>query len=493
MYLTFLNSCVATLPEVFLVVSINIILFYSAVYNTSSYYDYPILIKNVSLLSFQILLFALFLNVNNTLYSVTIFANLFVVDLLGILVKSFVLLSSTCVLLMSLSFNQSELFNNVEFPIFVLLTVLGISSLISSYDFLIVYVAVELQSFCSYILASLKRNSEFSAEAGLKYFVLGAFSSGFLLFGCSLIYGFTGTTNYKLLSILILNGNSFDNNGVLIGSFFILVSLLFKLSAAPFHLWSPDVYEGAPMIVTAFFSIIYKLGFLVFFLRLFFDSLYELCNYWQILLVITSLLSMFIGSFAAIWQIKLKRLLAFSTIGHIGYMLICFSCNSFESVYALIFYSIIYVFMNISCFSILLALRKNSSQKKLKYNEDLSNITKTNPFVGVCVITTFFSIAGVPPLAGFFSKMFVFLSSISQYMYCLTIIGVLMSIVSCFYYLRVLQLSYFEQFNKWITLKKVSKEIAFLISLANLILISFFIHLEFFTKLIHYSIFDLYL
>lgn len=494
MFLTYLyNDCIAILPEIFLIVSINIVLLYSVIHNTSYTYDYPILLKNISWLCLLILSITLYLNVNNSLYDITILENLLIVDSLAILVKSFVIIGSICSLIMALNFNQLEFFNNIEFPIFILLTIIGILFLTCSYDLFVVYLTIELQSFCSYILASLKRNSEFSAEAGLKYFVLGAFSSGFLLFGCSLVYGFTGTTSYKLLSILILRHDSLNSNGVVIGSFFILVSLLFKLSAAPFHLWSPDVYEGVPTIVTAFFSIIYKLGFLTFFLRLFFDSLYGIHNLWQVLVVIASCLSMLVGSFGAIWQIKFKRLLAFSTIGHVGYILICLSCNSFESIYALIFYCIIYLFINVNCFCILLILRKNFNMRRIKYNEDLTIITKMNPFIGICIAIVFFSIAGIPPLAGFFSKMFILFSSMSQSMYSLTVIGVITSVISCFYYLKIIQLSYFERLSRWITLKKVGKEIAFLISLMNLILMFFFFHPNLFTILIHYSIFDLYL
>jgi len=355
------------------------------------------------------------------------------------------------------------------------------------------YLAIELQSFCSYILSAFKRNSEFSAEAGLKYFILGAFSSGFLLFGCSLIYGFTGTTNYEQISLLLVgvDHNYINNNGIIIGSVFILISFLFKLSAAPFHLWAPDIYEGSPTIVTAFFAIVPKIGLLVFFLRLFFDSLYALFISWQAILLIASVSSMIIGSLGAIWQIKLKRLLAFSAIGHVGYMLIALCCCSIESIYALIFYSVIYIIMSISSFSLLLMIRKNENLKKIKYIEDLTIVAKTNPFIGICFAITFFSIAGVPPLAGFFSKMFLFFSAISQSAYFLSVIGILTSVVSCFYYIRIVQVTYFEQQSTWITLKKVSKEISVLTSIVTLILIVFFIHPNLLIISIHNSILDL--
>nr|YP_009476757.1 NADH dehydrogenase subunit 2 [Cryptomonas curvata]AVM81250.1 NADH dehydrogenase subunit 2 [Cryptomonas curvata] len=487
------NDWIAILPELFLAISINLILVYAVIYCTSPIFDFPLLINNVSWLSIQILFIAFLLNINNFYCDVAIFNNLLIIDSFGNLIKSIILTSTICILLMSLKYNRFELINNFEFPILIILTILGTLLLISSYDLIAMYLAIELQSFCSYILSAFKRNSEFSAEAGLKYFVLGAFSSGFLLFGCSLIYGFTGTTSYEQISLILVGTsyNHFNNNGIVIGTIFILISFLFKISAAPFHLWSPDIYEGSPTTVTAFFAIVPKIGLLAFFLRLFFDCLYTLFVPWQNILLIASVTSMIIGSFGAIWQIKLKRLLAFSAIGHVGYMLIGLCCCSIESIYALIFYSVIYICMSISSFSLLLIVRKNDNLKKLKYIEDLIVIAKTNPFIGLCLAITFFSIAGVPPLAGFFSKMFLFFSAISQSAYTLSVIGVLTSVVSCFYYLRVIQVSYFELNDEWVTLKKPNKEISILISILTLILIVFFLHPSFLTLLIHNSIINL--
>jgi len=395
---------------------------------------------------------------------------------------------------MSLKYNHLELLNNPEFPVILLLSVLGTLLLVSSYDLLVLYLAIELQSFCSYILTSFKRNSEFSTEAGLKYFILGAFSSSFLLFGCSLVYGFTGTTNYSLLSLLVLNCNSIfsSGNGIVIGCSFIFISFLFKLSAAPFHVWSPDIYEGAPTVVTTFFIVIQKLGLLTFFLRLFFGSFYSVFKFWQPLLAIVCLISMIVGSFGALWQTKFKRLLAFSSIGHIGYILVALCCSSFESIYALVFYSFVYSVTNISSFIILLVLRKSSDNKRIKYIEDLVIVAKTNPLLGIFLVITFFSIAGVPPLAGFFSKMFVFLNSVGQDIFSLAAIGMLSSVVSCFYYLKIVQTSFFERIGNFFTMKKIGKELSFLISIVNIFLVIFFIHPSLFSVLMHLVIYDLF-
>ena len=487
------NEWLAFFPELFLIFCINLILLYAVIYSTSPFFDFPLLISNISWLSIFLLIIVFYLNLNNFLLDNTIFNNLLIIDSFGNFIKSFILVSTICVLLMSLTYNRFELVNSFEFPILVILTIFGTLLLISSYDLISMYLAIELQSFCSYILSSFKRSSEFSAESGLKYFILGAFSSGFLLFGCSLIYGFTGTTNYELISLLFVDSfdNSLHNTGVITGIVFILVSFFFKLSAAPFHVWSPDVYEGSPTTVTAFFAIVPKLGLIVFFIRLFFDSFYILLPSLQYLLIISSVVSMLVGSFGAIWQIKIKRLLAFSAISHVGYMLLGLCCFSVESIYSVLFYSVIYILMSISSFSLLLAIRKNYDLKKIKYIEDLNIISRVNPLLGVCFAITFFSIAGVPPFAGFFSKMFLFFSTINQSLYFLTAIGVLTSVVSCFYYLRIIQISYFEQVVIWVTLKKLTKEICLLIGCVLLLLSFFFLHPTLLIVLIHNSVLNL--
>jgi len=488
------NDIISFLPELYLIISKNIILVYSVVYSTSPFFDYPLLLNNNSWLCILILFFTLLLNLANTSYNIILFNDLIILDPFSIAVKFVILFLSIFILIMSLRYNHLELLNNPEFPVILLLSVLGTLLLVSSYDLLVLYLAIELQSFCSYILTSFKRNSEFSTEAGLKYFILGAFSSSFLLFGCSLVYGFTGTTNYSLLSLLVLNCNSIfsSGNGIVIGCSFIFISFLFKLSAAPFHVWSPDIYEGAPTVVTTFFIVIQKLGLLTFFLRLFFGSFYSVFKFWQPLLAIVCLISMIVGSFGALWQTKFKRLLAFSSIGHIGYILVALCCSSFESIYALVFYSFVYSVTNISSFIILLVLRKSSDNKRIKYIEDLVIVAKTNPLLGIFLVITFFSIAGVPPLAGFFSKMFVFLNSVGQDIFSLAVIGMLSSVVSCFYYLKIVQTSFFERIGNFFTMKKIGKELSFLISIVNIFLVIFFIHPSLFSVLMHLVIYDLF-
>lgn len=489
----FYNDWVAILPEIFLTTVINFLIVYGVIYTTSPMYNYPLLLNNISWLSIQTLCIVFFLIVNNFFDDVLVFNNLLVVDFFSNFIKCFLIFSTIVILFFCLNYNKLENINGFEFILLILLTVLGIFLLVSSYDLITMYLAIELQSFCSYIIAAFKRNSEFSTEAGLKYFTLGAFSSGFLLFGCSLIYGFTGTTNYKYLSILFLNSNndSFYNTGIFLGIIFILISFLFKLSAAPFHLWSPDIYEGSPTNVTAFFAIVPKLGLLALLTKLFFGCFYSFFVFWQDLIILASIFSMLIGCFGAIYQVKIKRLLAFSAIGHVGFMLIGFCCNSIESMYALFFYNIVYIIMSICSFSLLLMVRKNHDLKKIKYIEDLSVLSQSNPLVALCLAITFFSIAGVPPLAGFFSKLFILFNAINSSMYTLALVGIFTSIISCFYYLRVIQLSYFEQINNWVSLKRINKEISILISLSVLFLCVFFIHPTLLVSLVHNFIFSI--
>jgi NADH-quinone oxidoreductase subunit N len=478
---------IAILPELYLLLGINFILIYSVIYCTSSYLNFPLLLTNISWLCIQILTIAFFLNINNFVYNLTIFNNLLIIDLFGNNLKTVVLTTCICLLIMSLNYNKYENINNFEFPLLLLLAVIGTLLLISSYDLMSTYLSLELQSFCSYLLAAFKRNSEFSAEAGLKYFILGAFASGFLLFGCSLIYGFTGTTSYKNLFLFSfnLNYNFLDINGFLIGIIFLTISFLFKISAAPFHFWSPDIYEGSPTIITTFFVVIPKLGIFIFFLRLFFDSFYTYFFFWQNLLIFCSFSSLIIGSLGAIYQVKLKRLLAYSGINHVGFMLIGLCCSSIEGIYSLIFYLLTYILISIFTFLFLLILRKNSNLKKIKYIDDFVIVSKTNPFLGLSLTICFFSIAGIPPFIGFFSKMFIFFSYISQSTYFLAIIAIFSSVLSCFYYLRIIQFSFFEHTVEWISIKKISKEESFILSILTFLLSIFIFHSNFFILLIH--------
>ena len=293
------------------------------------------------------------------------------------------------------------------------------------------------------------------------------------------MFTFIGTTNYQqLFQIFSTIDKTVDievSNAIVLGVLFILIGMLFKLSAAPFHLWAPDVYEGAPTSITAFFAIVPKIAILSLVVRLFSYVFYGLLLPWQEVLILCSLLSMIIGTLGALWQKKIKRLLAYSGIGHIGYMLIGISSGSIEGIYATFFYVIIYIVMTIATFSILLSIRKQGNLSKLKYLNDLSGLFVSNPQLALAFSIVMFSMCGIPPLAGFFSKMFIFISAINMEMYFLAIIGVMTSVIASFYYIRIIKLMFFDSTTKINNLSPISKENSLFLSVCCLFLITFFV------------------
>ena len=325
------------------------------------------------------------------------------------------------------------------------------------------------------MIAAVKRNSEFSTEAGLKYFLLGAFSSGLLLFGCSLIYGFTGVTNFSELAKIFTGGtqeilaSTSSLPACELGMVFLLVGFLFKIAAAPFHMWSPDVYEGAPTWITAYFMITPKAALFAVFLRIFLESFYDFLLPWQKLFILSSLASMIVGSLAALSQTRVKRLLAFSSIGHVGYLLAGFACGTVEGIQALIVYLVVYIVMNLNMFAfILCSMHRDLTHvlPRVKYITDLAFLAKTNPILALTFALTLFSMAGIPPLAGFYSKAFLFFAAMSSNLYVLAIIGVLCSVVSCFYYIRLIKVMFFEAPKHWCSFSRLPKENALILALS---------------------------
>lgn len=487
-----LNDFIAFLPEFYFLFSLISLVFYCTIYGNSFLLNYPSLIANTVYFSLLIVFMLFFLVVNNFCDAV-IFNKLLIVDSFGKLMKIFLLFCLFYILFFLILYSKNEKIMHFEFILFFLFVIFGIFLLISSYDLITVYLAIELQSFSSYVLSAFKRNSEFSLEASLKYFVLGAFSSGFLLFGFSLVYGSLGTTNYEQLGLLLLSPFllDFKLNILLIGLVLIIVSFCFKLSAAPFHFWTPDVYEGAPLPVVCLFSVAPKIGLFVFLTRFFFISIYGCAFFLQEFFIIISFFSVFIGCLGALWQIKIKRLLSFSTINNVGLMLLGFSLYSIYGLFSLFFYCILYAFMCLCIFSILSLLYKNHDSKRLKYIQDFCIVSKQNYSLGFCLSISFFSIAGIPPFAGFFSKLFLFLSVVQHKLYLLAFICVLSSIISCFYYLRLIQISFFNQKLKWVSFKKMDNSISFLLSFLILFLLIFFIDTNLFVMLVQNILFEL--
>ncbi len=331
-----------------------------------------------------------------------------------------------------------------EVPILLMFSTIGMLIMISSNNLMLMYLAIELQSLSLYVLAAIKRNSLVSAESGVKYFILGALSSGILLYGCSLIYGFTGTTSFEKI-FLSLNQLDDLNLGIIFGLVFILVGLAFKVSAVPFHMWTPDVYEGSPTSITAFFAIVPKIAAVVLIFRFCLEPFGNFYKEWSQIIIFLSIGSMFVGAIAAIAQNSLKRLLAYSSIGHVGYVLIALAAGNQESIKAVAIYMFAYMVMNVSIFAIILSLK--SSKGFVENIDELSGLSKSNPIIGLSIAAIMLSMAGIPPFIGFFSKFYIFIAALNKGLVVLSILGVLASVISAYYYLRIIKVMYFEDLN----------------------------------------------
>jgi NADH-quinone oxidoreductase subunit N len=331
--------------------------------------------------------------------------------------------------------------NRFEYPVLFVLATLGMLMMISANDLIALYMGIELQSLALYVIAAFKRDSLRSTEAGLKYFVLGALSSGMLLYGCSLIYGFTGATGFDAIA-KFMEGREQASIGLIVGIVFMCAGLAFKVSAVPFHMWTPDVYEGAPTPVTAFFAIAPKVAALALFMRALIVPFLAVSADWQQIIIVISVASMLLGAFAAIWQDNIKRLMAYSSIGHVGFALIGLAAGSAEGVRGVLIYLVIYVAMNIGTFACILCMRRKTGM--VENISDLSGLSKTNPLMALALAIFMFSMAGIPPLGGFFGKFYVFIAAVNAELYALAVIGVLASVVGAFYYLRIIKVMYFD-------------------------------------------------
>jgi NADH-quinone oxidoreductase subunit N len=310
--------------------------------------------------------------------------------------------------------------------------------MVSSNDIILFYLGLELQSLSLYILASIDRDNLRSSESGIKYFVLSALSSGLLLYGCSLLYGFTSSTNFDLIA----NQLNKENIGAVFAMVFILVGLAFKVSAVPFHMWTPDVYEGAPTSITSYFAVVPKVAGLAVLIKFMLIPFSNILMEWQTIIIFISLASMILGAIAAIGQTNIKRLLAYSSIGHIGYALAGVATGVISGYESAIVYIAIYVIMNIGAFSCLYLLKKDGEYKEKI--SDLSGISKKHPILSISFLVILFSLAGIPPLGGFFAKFYVFTAVLEQKMYALAIIGLLTTVISAFYYLKIIKTIYFD-------------------------------------------------
>ncbi len=374
------------------------------------------------------------------------FGGLFVSDLYGDFMKVLVLVGSATAMTMSLRYFESEGVVRFEYPILMLFAVLGMMMMISANDLIALYLGLELQSLSLYVIAAIRRDSLRSTEAGLKYFVLGALSSGMLLYGASLIYGFAGTTSFETLAEVFAETAAAGHGpslGIIVGLVFVLSGLCFKISAVPFHMWTPDVYEGAPTPIAAFFATAPKVAAIALLARVMMGPFHEFLAQWQQIVVVISIASMVLGAFAAIYQTNIKRLMAYSSIGHVGYALVGLAAGTEEGLRGLIVYMSIYVIMNLGTWGCILCMRQK--QVMVENIEDLKGLSKSHPMMALALAIFMFSMAGIPPLAGFFGKFYVFLAAIESGLYTLAVIGVLSSVVGAFYYLRIVKLMYFDE------------------------------------------------
>ena len=420
-------------PEIFLSLSIMFLLILGVFKKNSSK-----LIQNISLI---ILLFTSVITLNETLgiQETLLFNSSVVIDYLSSFMKIVTLLAAFLVLVISSNYLKTLKIFKIEYPILILSSVLGMMIMISSNDLIVFYMGLELQSLALYVLATFNRDQLKSSEAGLKYFVLSALSSGLLLYGCSLIYGFTGSTNFNIIANQ-LNSNEY---AITFGIVFILVGLAFKISAVPFHMWAPDVYEGSPTSVTLFFTMVPKIAALTVFIRFLYVPFLNLIDQWQMILIFLSIASMLFGAIAAIGQTNLKRLIAYSSIGHVGYTLAGVATGSNDGIQSSVIYITIYILMNLGLFSCLLMMKRNN--KYFEDIEDLSGLSKNHPLMSLSLLVILFSLAGIPPLAGFFAKFYIFKSVLEQSMYFLAIVGLLSTVVAAFYYLRIIKIMYFDK------------------------------------------------
>ncbi len=373
----------------------------------------------------------------------TAFQGLYVVDRFARFLKVLVLLGSALTIIMSLDYIARENMRRFEFPVLLLFATLGMMMMLSANDLIALYVGLELQSLALYVVAAFQRDSERSTEAGLKYFVLGALSSGMLLYGASMIYGFAGTTSFAGLARAFAGLEGPVAIGLIVGLVFVIAGLAFKVSAVPFHMWTPDVYEGAPTPVTAFFAAAPKLAAIGLFMRVMVGPFRELQGEWLQIIWFISVASMILGAIAAVAQTNIKRLMAYSSIGNMGYALVGLAPGTPEGIRGVLVYVAIYLFMTLGTFGCILLMRQKGKLVEGIY--DLAGLSKTNPPMAAALAVFMFSLAGVPPLAGFFGKFYVFYAAVQVNLIWLAVIGFVTSVVSAFYYLRIVKVMYFDE------------------------------------------------
>ncbi len=383
---------------------------------------------------------AFLIDVASSAHGVSVFGGAFLDDSYGRFMKALALLGSVTTLVMSISFLRQEGIDQFEYPVLIVISTLGMLMLISANSLIALYLGFELMSLALYVLAAFHRDDSRASEAGLKYFVLGALSSGMLLYGASLIYGFAGTVSFKGIAAA-LQGHA--QIGVVFGLVFLSAGLAFKMSTVPFHMWTPDVYEGAPTPVTAFFATAPKMAAVAITVRVVITAFPGIVTQWQQIIIFISIASMLLGSFAAIGQTNFKRLMAYSAIGHMGFALVGLAAGTEAGVYGVLIYMSIYLLMTLGTFAGIMMMRRGGVN--VETMADLAGLGRTRPFMALFLAMLMFSLAGIPPLAGFYAKFYVFLAAVQANLYGLAVIGVLSSVVATYYYLRIVKMMYFDE------------------------------------------------
>ena len=418
------------LPEIFLSLAIFVTLLIGVFFKDS----YNLVTKII----YAIIVFLILIIFNSFAESFNLFSNSYVSNSYTNFFKILILISALFTLIITQAYIKEKNINYFEYSLVLLLSILGMFIMISSNDLILFYLGLELQSLSLYILAALDRDNLKSNESGLKYFVLSALASGLLLYGCSLLYGFTGSTNFEQINL----NAGLENTGAIFAMVFILVGLAFKVSAVPFHMWTPDVYEGSPTSVTAFFALAPKVAGMAAIIRILYVPFGNIVIEWQTILIFISVASMILGAVAAIGQSNIKRLMAYSGISHMGYALAGLVTGTKDGVASTILYVLIYVVMSIGSFVCILVMkRKNIYLENIR---DLSGLSKNHPLVALSFVVILFSLAGIPPLAGFFAKFYIFMAVVKVEFYTLAVIGLVTSVISAFYYLRIIKIIYFD-------------------------------------------------
>ena len=398
-----------------------------------------------------------------------VFGTSFILDDYARFLKILAYLGSAFAIVMSLNYQTLEKQRTFEYPILILLSTVGMGMLISAGDLIALYLGLELMSLALYVVAASNRDNIRSTEAGLKYFVLGALSSGMLLYGASLIYGFTGTVSFAGIAKAAGQGTGL---GLIFGLVFLFAGFCFKISAVPFHMWTPDVYEGAPTPVTAFFAAAPKVAGIAIFVRATIVAFPGIVHQWQQIVVFVAIASMVLGAFAAIGQRNIKRLMAYSSIGHMGFALVGLAAGTTEGVQGVLIYMAIYVAMTLGAFAAILAMRR--SEGMFEEIGELAGLSRSNPALAFFFAMLLFSLAGIPPLAGFFAKYYVFLAAIKAGLFTLALVGVLASVVGAYYYLLIIKIMYFDEPAKGFG--RMPMSLKFVLAVAGLINMLFFVY-----------------